>query len=150
MNPNGSSNPSTLASDGTLPGSAGRPAAGSDSAGEPWPRPAPDSDPRAAHGEHRQGEFRAFLDDLTELLRGTPVGDLREQLGSRIERARDSLQEAVGQAQQASAEFSQRAREEVDRTLESSRQAVVERPFTAVAAAAAIGFLVGALWGRER
>ncbi len=147
---------STMGSAGAMAGAAGAgggplPGAGTPGVGEPWPQPGgPERDPRAAYDERPQGEFSAFLDDLSELLRGTPVGDIRAQLHDRVEQARRSLEHAMGQAQQASAEIGQRAREEMDRRLESTRQTVHEHPLTAVGVSAAIGFLVGVLFGRQR
>ncbi len=98
-----------------------------------------------------QGEFGAFLDDVSELLRGSAgSGDLREMLDARIAQARDTLEQAVGQAQEASAAIQARARESVNRTLETSRTAVVERPLSSVALAAVAGLVVGLLIGGRR
>ncbi|HYF57999.1 MAG TPA: hypothetical protein VEA81_03485 [Burkholderiaceae bacterium] len=93
----------------------------------------------------RQGsEFGAFLDDLSELARDQP-DDLRGELERRVSAARDRF----GGAFDSSLEMSARARERVLRGLDHSRDAVVERPLSALAVAAIGGLLIGLLMSRR-
>lgn len=98
----------------------------------------------------RQSELSAFLDDVSELLRGSDASDLREMLEQRVAQARDTLSQAVSQAQEAGAVVQARARESVHRTMETSRGAIVERPLSAVAIAAVGGLVIGLLLGSRR
>jgi ElaB/YqjD/DUF883 family membrane-anchored ribosome-binding protein len=133
------------AGDATGPQSATQASAGTETT-----RPEAPGSETAGRSEAVQRELSALLDDMADLLRGTALGDLRDQLVSRIDDARHALERTVDQAQQTGAALTQRAHSEVNRTLSSSREAVHERPLTAVAIGVAAGVVIGLLMGRPR
>nr|HMS80183.1 hypothetical protein [Burkholderiaceae bacterium] len=91
-------------------------------------------------------EFGAFLDDLSELARGGGHGtDLRGELERRVAQARTRMNAALDQGMEMSA----RARDQMHRGIEVSRDAVVERPLSSVAIAAIGGLIVGLLLSRR-
>ncbi|RPH45454.1 MAG: DUF883 domain-containing protein [Burkholderiales bacterium] len=90
-------------------------------------------------------EFGAFLDDLSELARGTGHGDLRGELERRVSQARGRMTEALDQG----VEMSHRAREQMRRGIDYSRDTVTERPLSALTVAAVGGLIVGLLLSRR-
>ncbi len=98
------------------------------------------------YGETGRSEFGAFLDDLSELARGGGHGtDLRGELERRVAQARTRMNAALDQGMEMSA----RARDQMHRGIEVSRDAVVERPLSSVAIAAIGGLIVGLLLSRR-
>jgi ElaB/YqjD/DUF883 family membrane-anchored ribosome-binding protein len=95
--------------------------------------------------EGHRSEFGAFLDDLSELARGSGQGDLRDELERRVSQARGRMSAALDQGMEMSA----RARDQMQRGIEYSRDAVVERPLSALSLAAIGGLLVGLLLSRR-
>jgi ElaB/YqjD/DUF883 family membrane-anchored ribosome-binding protein len=96
--------------------------------------------------ETHRSEFGAFLDDLSELARGGGHGtDLRGEIERRVSQARSRMSAALDQG----AEMSARAREQMHRGLEVSRDAVAERPLSYLAMAAVGGLIVGLLLSRR-
>ncbi|MFM1991171.1 MAG: hypothetical protein RJA99_4128 [Pseudomonadota bacterium] len=111
--------------------------------------PSPEHGSHVARGPARgddshRSEFGAFLDDLSELARGGH-GDLRGEIERRVSHARTRMNAALDQGR----EMSWRARERMARGLDHSRDAVVERPLSSIALAAAGGLLVGLLLSRR-
>ena len=97
-------------------------------------------------GATERSEFGAFLDDLSELARGAGAhGDLRDELERRVSQARTRMDAALDHGR----EMSMRARDQVQRGLEVSRDAVGERPLSYVALAAVGGLLIGLLISRR-
>lgn len=97
-------------------------------------------------GGTERSEFGAFLDDLSELARGAGAhGDLRDELERRVSQARTRMDAALDHGR----EMSMRARDQVQRGLEVSRDAVGERPLSYVALAAVGGLLIGLLISRR-
>lgn len=93
-----------------------------------------------------QSEFRAFLDDLTQLVRGpraepaAPGG-----LGAQLHQARHRVDEALGSVQQSGAA----ATEQVRRGIDQSRAAMAERPLQTLVAALVAGLVVGLALSRR-
>ncbi len=96
--------------------------------------------------ETNRSEFGAFLDDLSELARRGGQGtELRGELERRVSQARARMSAALDQGMEMSA----RARDRMNRGIEVSRDAVAERPLSALAIAAVGGLLVGLLLSRR-
>ncbi len=96
--------------------------------------------------ESDRSEFGAFLDDLSELARGGGHGsDLRGEIERRVAQARSRMSAALDQGREMSA----RARDQVNRGLDVSRDAVAERPLSYLAMAAVGGLIVGLLLSRR-
>ncbi len=94
----------------------------------------------------KHSEFLAFLDDLSELARGGHVqGDLRSEIEHRVSAARDRMSDTLDHGRKLTA----RARTQVHRSIESSRDAVTERPLSSITVAAAAGLLIGLLLSRR-
>lgn len=108
-----------------------------------------------AAGTHPQSEFRAFLDDVSMLVRGRPMGfgsgagatsALRDRIERQVEGARSSLSQVVGRAQDAGTELG----DELQGRIEDARDLVIERPIAAVSVAAFAGLVIGLAISRRR
>lgn len=120
----------------TWSGSAGYDVGG----GDAW-----NEDASRGRAARAKGEFSAFLDDLMTLVRsrtGMDSGDLQREIEHRVDRAREQM---TAYAQQ----YSNQARDSMNRGLDASREMVHERPLSAVAVAAVGGLIVGLLLGRR-
>lgn len=95
--------------------------------------------------ETNRSEFGAFLDDLSELARGGGHADLRGEIERRVSVARERMSTALDQG----VEMTARARDQMQRGIDYSRDAVVERPLSYLALAAVGGLLVGLLLARR-
>lgn len=96
--------------------------------------------------EMRRSEFGAFLDDLSELARGGHgPGELRSEIERRVSHARERMSDALHQGR----ELTVRARDQMNRGIEYSRDAVTERPLSSVTIAAVGGLIVGLLLSRR-
>ena len=102
---------------------------------------------RGGADETHRSEFGAFLDDLSELARGGGGHgtDLRGEIERRVSQARSRMTAALDQG----VEMSVRARHQMTRGLEVSRDAVAERPLSYLAMAAVGGLIVGLLLSRR-
>ncbi|MEI7447443.1 MAG: hypothetical protein WCK28_21325 [Burkholderiales bacterium] len=129
--------PSASASSGGTDGGTAFPAAGT---GAGLARPGP----RTGVGTERS-EFGAFLDDLSELARGDGHVDLRGEIERRVSQARGRMNAALDQGMAMTV----RAREQMQRGLDVSREAVVDRPLSSIALAAVGGLIVGLLLSRR-
>ena len=129
-------------------GASGMASGGPSGAGT-FPDPASQAGGRAdwtRADERSRSEFGAFLDDLSELARGGGHGaDLRGELERRVSQARTRMSAALDQGMEMSA----RARDQMNRGLEVSRDAVSERPLSYLAMAAVGGLIVGLLLSRR-
>lgn len=95
-----------------------------------------------------RSEFGAFLDDLSELARGAAGGapaELRAEIERRVSQARDSMSQALEQG----AEISHRARDQMQRGIDYSRETVSGRPLSSLMVAAVGGLIVGLLLSRR-
>jgi ElaB/YqjD/DUF883 family membrane-anchored ribosome-binding protein len=101
--------------------------------------------PSARRGSTSRTEFGAFLDDLTELARGTAPPNMRRELEQRVSQARERIDEMLDPG----AELSTQARERMQRGLDASRNAVTERPLSCLAIAAVGGLVLGLLLNRR-
>jgi ElaB/YqjD/DUF883 family membrane-anchored ribosome-binding protein len=95
--------------------------------------------------ESQRAEFGAFLDDLSELARGGSQSDLRGELERRVSRARHRMGAALDQGR----EMTVRARDQMSRGIDHSRDAVSERPLSYLAMAMVGGLLIGLLLSRR-
>jgi ElaB/YqjD/DUF883 family membrane-anchored ribosome-binding protein len=95
--------------------------------------------------ETQRSEFGAFLDDLSELTRGHGQADLRGELERRVSQARHRMSSALDQGR----EMSVRARDQMSRGIEHSREAVSERPLSYLAMAMVGGLAIGLLMSRR-
>lgn len=107
----------------------------------------PDTESAATRIDVRnRSEFVAFLDDLSELAgRGGGQSDLRSEIQRRISEARLRTSSALDHGMEMTA----RARDQVHRGLDYSRDAVVERPLSSLALAAIGGLLIGLMLSRR-
>lgn len=151
-------------------GSAGISASGTSASGPSSPSPGTasgpttssaygETDPGRMHGAspggtHRwtrsddsnRSEFGAFLDDLSELARGGGHGaDLRGEIERRISQARSRTGAALDQGR----EMTVRARDQMNRGVAHSREAVSERPLSYLTMAMVGGLLIGLLLSRR-
>jgi ElaB/YqjD/DUF883 family membrane-anchored ribosome-binding protein len=101
----------------------------------------------ALHGDAGgHSEFGDFLDDLSELARGAGGhGDLRGEIERRVSQARGRMDDALEQG----VEMGHRARRQMRRGIDYSRDTVTERPLSAMTAAAIGGLIVGLLLTRR-
>jgi ElaB/YqjD/DUF883 family membrane-anchored ribosome-binding protein len=137
--------PGTAAGPTTTPASSSSPYGASDTgrmqesshaAGRGWSRP----------DEANRSEFGAFLDDLSELARGGgQSADLRGELERRVSQARHRMGAALDQGM----EMTVRARDQMHRGVEYSREAVSERPLSYLTMAMVGGLLIGMLLSRR-
>lgn len=97
--------------------------------------------------EANRSEFGAFLDDLSELARGGggQSADLRGELERRVSQARHRMGAALDQG----VEMTVRARDQMHRGVECSREAVSERPLSYLTMAMVGGLLIGMLLSRR-
>ena len=96
--------------------------------------------------EANRSEFGAFLDDLSELARGGGHGaDLRGELERRVSQARSRMGMALDQGM----EMTVRARDQMQRGVAYSREAVSERPLSYLTMAMVGGLLIGMLLSRR-
>jgi ElaB/YqjD/DUF883 family membrane-anchored ribosome-binding protein len=96
----------------------------------------------------QRSEFGAFLDDLSDLARGTGGGvqaELRGEIERRVSQARDQMNQAIDQG----VEMSHHARERMQRGIDYSRDTVSERPLASLMVAAVGGLIVGLLMSRR-
>jgi ElaB/YqjD/DUF883 family membrane-anchored ribosome-binding protein len=115
-----------------------------------FPDPATHPGGRAWTRSHtsQRSEFGAFLDDLSELARGTGGGvqaELRGEIERRVSQAREQMTQALDQG----VEMSHRAREQMRRGIGFSRDTVSERPLASLMVAAVGGLIVGLLMSRR-
>jgi ElaB/YqjD/DUF883 family membrane-anchored ribosome-binding protein len=97
-----------------------------------------------------RSEFGAFLDELSELAHGSHVtSELRVELERRVAQARDRMHATLDQGRALTVRATERARDRMQHGVEVSRDAVAERPLSAVALAALGGLLVGLLISRR-
>jgi ElaB/YqjD/DUF883 family membrane-anchored ribosome-binding protein len=109
-------------------------------------RPGDGGATRTRSEETRRSEFGAFLDDPSTLARrGDHTVDLRDEIERRVSRARARMNEALDQG----AALSARAREQMSRGVEVSRDAVADRPLSFLAMAALGGLVLGLLLARR-
>jgi ElaB/YqjD/DUF883 family membrane-anchored ribosome-binding protein len=95
-----------------------------------------------------RSEFGAFLDDLSELARGAG-GDAQAELRGEIERRVSQARDSMSQALEQGAEMSHRARDQMQRGIDYSRDTVSERPLSSLMVAAVGGLIVGLLLSRR-
>ena len=95
--------------------------------------------------ESNRSEFGAFLDDLSELTRGSGQADLRGEIERRVSQARHRMSSAFDQGR----EMTVRARDQMNRGNEHSREAVSERPLSYLAMAMVGGLVIGLLMSRR-
>jgi ElaB/YqjD/DUF883 family membrane-anchored ribosome-binding protein len=97
--------------------------------------------------ESHRSEFGAFLDDLSELARGGggQGSDLRNELERRVSQARERMSTALDQGR----EMTVRARDQMARGIDYSRDAVSERPLSYLGMAMIGGLLIGMLISRR-
>jgi ElaB/YqjD/DUF883 family membrane-anchored ribosome-binding protein len=96
----------------------------------------------------QRSEFGAFLDDLSDLARGAGGGaqaELRGEIERRVSQARDRMSQALDQG----VEMSHRARDQMQRGIDYSRDTVSGRPLSALMVAAVGGLIVGLLLSRR-
>jgi ElaB/YqjD/DUF883 family membrane-anchored ribosome-binding protein len=96
----------------------------------------------------QRSEFGAFLDDLSDLARGTGGGapaELRGEIEHRVSQARERMSQALDQG----VEMSHRARDQMQRGIDYSRDTVSGRPLSALMVAAVGGLIVGLLLSRR-
>lgn len=90
-------------------------------------------------------ELRALFDDLTDLVRAAP-SDIRADLERRMTQARERLNLTLEQGR----EVRLRTLEQVQRSVEASREAVVHRPLSSVLMSTGVGVLIGFLLSARR
>ena len=101
--------------------------------------------PAASSGPNRT-DGGAFLDDLSELARGGHgPGELRSEIERRVSHARERMTDALHHGR----EMTVRARDQMHRGIEYSRDTVTERPLSSVTIAAVGGLLLGLLLSRR-
>jgi ElaB/YqjD/DUF883 family membrane-anchored ribosome-binding protein len=104
---------------------------------------------RTRTGQSHRSEFGAFLDDLSELARGGGASghgvDLRDELERRVAQAREKMSTALDQGR----EMTVRARVQMARGIDHSRDAVSERPLSYLGLAMIGGLLIGMLISRR-
>jgi len=119
---------------------------GSTSSGRHGDGPSATTGDTTRSDEMSRSEFGAFLDDLSELARGGHAhGDLRSEIEQRVSHARERMDAVLDQGR----ELSGRARHQVHRSIEYSRDAVAERPLSSMTLAAVGGVIVGLLLSRR-
>jgi ElaB/YqjD/DUF883 family membrane-anchored ribosome-binding protein len=130
----------------------GGPSGGGSGAGPTGPGTQPDSP--SAYGAGRswtrsddasRSEFSAFLDDLSALTRGQSQSDLHGEIERRVSQARHRMSNALDQGR----EMTVRARDQMNRGIEHSREAVSERPLSYLAMAMVGGLVIGLLISRR-
>lgn len=102
-------------------------------------------------------ELGNFLDDLSNLIRSNTGTDVKAEIERRIDQARDGMRDAAAQARgvahsisESGHEAADRARHQVERGLDRSRETVSDYPLSAVAVAATGGLIVGLLLAARR
>jgi ElaB/YqjD/DUF883 family membrane-anchored ribosome-binding protein len=96
----------------------------------------------------QRSEFGAFLDDLSDLARSAGGGaqaELRGEIEHRVSQARERMSQALDQG----VEMSHRARDQMQRGLDYSRDTVSGRPLSSLMVAAVGGLIVGLLLSRR-
>ena len=96
--------------------------------------------PAVSHSD----ELRSLLDDLVSLAR-VSQGDLRADLQRRVNDARERLGSTLEQGR----ELSLRAREQVQKGVDASREAISHRPLSSIAMSVAVGMVLGMLLSRR-
>lgn len=96
--------------------------------------------PGGAHSD----ELRSLIDDLVALAR-VSQGDLRADLQRRVSEARERLGSTLDQGR----ELSLRAREQVQKGVDASREAISHRPLSSIVMSAAVGMVLGMLLSRR-
>ena len=76
------------------------------------------------------------------------TGDERTQLQGKAKQVEATLQDVYGQAKETAADAAEVIRERASEAGDFLRMTIEERPFTAVAIALGIGFLIGRLGRR--
>jgi len=94
--------------------------------------------------EATRNELYSLLDDLSTLAR-SGQGDLRSELERRVGQARDQLNASI----MDSRDVASRAREQIVRRVEASREVLSHRPLSSVTMAAVGGLVIGLLLGRR-
>ena len=89
--------------------------------------------------------FKGFLEEAEALIRAT--SDFSTET---VANARAQFQKKIDQAKQAVSDVEQMAKDSYDKSLELSEQYVKENPWQIVAAAVALGFILGKLSGRAK
>jgi ElaB/YqjD/DUF883 family membrane-anchored ribosome-binding protein len=103
----------------------------------------PDSSIAARAATHSD-ELRVLIDELVALAK-TSQGDLRSDLERRVSEARERLGSTLDQGR----ELSVRAREQMQKSVEASRDAISHRPLSSIAMSVAVGMVVGLLLTRR-
>jgi ElaB/YqjD/DUF883 family membrane-anchored ribosome-binding protein len=65
-----------------------------------------------------------------------------------LDKARTSLDDAVGSATAKGKEMAEATRDATDSTIDAIEESVRERPFTTLALTLGLGFMIGAAWRR--
>jgi ElaB/YqjD/DUF883 family membrane-anchored ribosome-binding protein len=94
--------------------------------------------------EATRNELHNLLDDLSTLAR-SGQGDLRSELERRVGQARDQFNTSI----MDSRDVASRAREQIVRRVEASREVLSHRPLSSVTMAAIGGMVIGLLLGRR-
>jgi ElaB/YqjD/DUF883 family membrane-anchored ribosome-binding protein len=92
---------------------------------------------------------RSQLDALPEDQSEFPMGSVASELRSEIERRADVTRDLMSAAIDHGRELSEQARDQVRRSVDRSRDAVVERPLSSITLAAIGGLLIGMLLSRR-
>src|SRR5215510_10252066 len=79
---------------------------------------------------------------------GKVTGDVKTELQGKAEQMEGTLQDVYGQAKETAADAAEVIRERASEASDFLRMAIEERPFTAVAIALGINFLIGRLGRR--
>jgi ElaB/YqjD/DUF883 family membrane-anchored ribosome-binding protein len=94
--------------------------------------------------EAARNELYSLLDDLSTLA-VSGQGDLRSELERRVSQAREQLNASIMDGR----DVASRAREQIVRRVEASREVLSHRPLSAVTMAVVGGMVIGLLLGRR-
>jgi ElaB/YqjD/DUF883 family membrane-anchored ribosome-binding protein len=94
--------------------------------------------------EATRNELYNLLDDLSTLA-VSGQGDLRSELERRVSQAREQLNASIMDGR----DVASRAREQIVRRVEASREVLSHRPLSAVTMAVVGGMVIGLLLGRR-
>jgi ElaB/YqjD/DUF883 family membrane-anchored ribosome-binding protein len=101
----------------------------------------------SAAGRDVQDDLQSMRDDITKL--GQQLADILSTRGNAAwQRARSNVEGVLSDAQATGQEAVDAVREVGDNVIEAIDESLKQRPYTTLAIAAAIGFLLGATWRR--